>query len=376
MEWFIGEHGTLDQSLPMERKSRRNDYYPSRLIVSSTASTAPSTSRTSTSEDKSTEDTVVVVRGHALKVARHHPPLIPIRDLIALICDMDTTDKGSLNIRNSFFERGFEPRLTHRFIGSDFDTPVLECTKTAIDRLLKFCSNLGSGRLAKKTESFRNSDARTELDQKVLQAAGAAAARPANRRNLATSNPRPGSGTASDNVRRGRRSLSSGSITSSTIPASNHRRGMSEIETGASGRQTGDGGSASTMAASLTSLRSRDAFQGSQSDEAMATTSPLLAAATASPGPDSAGTSRGEETASPSSLRARACSGGDLIGRKVAKQYVMPGTGACWFYGDVINTFTVSNRNTVQLQYFLCCSACRLEFSNPPDGCLAQSDHL
>ncbi len=368
-EWFIGEHGTLDQSLPMERKSRRNDYCPSTLLALSTANAAVATSRTSTSEGESTEDTVVIVRGHALKVARNNPPLVPIRDLIALICDMDTVDKGSMNISNAFFERGFEPRLMHRFSGSEFDTPVFEWTSRAIDGLLEFCSNLGSQRLAKKTESFRNSDTRAELDQKVLQAAGTAATRPAKRKHLGTSNPRPDS----DNVRQDRRSLSSGSFSSSAMPTSNNRRGRSERGAGASSRRTEDSGSASTTAASLTSLRSRGAFQGAHSDEQPATASSLLAAATASPSLDSAGTNWGDETALPSSLRVRASSGNELIGRKVSKQFDMMGT-AMWYNGDVINAFTVSISHSAATACALL--FCLFEFTIPPDGFLAQIDHL
>ena len=348
IEWFIGEHGTLDQSLPMERKSRRNEYHPSRLLASSIAHSAAATSSTGNpSAGQSTEDTVVL-HGHALRVACTNPPLVPIRDLIALICDMDPRDKGSLNTRNSFFDRGFGPQLTHRFAGSQFDTPVFEWSSHAIDGtggLLEFCSNSGSGRLAKKIESFRNSDAWTELEQKVLQAAGAAATHVAEGANLATSKSGPGSGTIDDNTRvasRDRRSLSSSGTGSATMSSSSHHRRSSNVAVGS------DSGSTSNTATFITSPA---AFQAAQSDELTAITSSLFAAASAAPAPASAGANRRDETASPSSPRARACSGGDLIGRKVAKQYHTQGT-VCWYYGDVINTFTVSKSSTVHALLF------------------------
>ena len=60
--------------------------------------------------------------GHSLQVVKCDPPRLAIRDLIALMCDMDASDKGLLHIRSSFFDRGFAPRLACRFDGTPYFT--------------------------------------------------------------------------------------------------------------------------------------------------------------------------------------------------------------------------------------------------------------
>lgn len=345
MEWVVGEHGTLDQSLSIERGSCRDEYQPSRLLTSSAAHACAATSESGLSAGETTAETIAF-QGHVLRVACTNPPLVPIRDLIALMCNMDTTDKGSLSIRNSFFDRGFEPKLMRRFAGSQFDTPVFQWTAEAIDGpggLLEFCSESGSDRLTRKMDNFRNSSAWNELEQKVFQAAGASCA--ADGRDLATSNSRPDSNATVGTARQAsgaQRSLSSDVTGNSVVSGPSRRRVSSENERGASGRRRESSGSSYPTAYSLTSRSSEDAFRAARSDDQTATTASLLAAAAAVtlPASDTC-TSKGED-----SPRARACSGGDLIGRKVAKEFKMQGTD-CWFYGDVINTFNVSAQSSV-----------------------------
>ena len=139
IEWVVGKSGALDASTaePSRAESQREKFIPSALLAPPTAppTAAPVRSRTRRArarpsgtcsqpavrcEQEAAPDAAATIsfEGHSLQVVKCDPPRLAIRDLIALMCDMDASDKGLLHIRSSFFDRGFAPRLACRFDGT------------------------------------------------------------------------------------------------------------------------------------------------------------------------------------------------------------------------------------------------------------------
>jgi hypothetical protein len=427
MEWVVGDQGTLDQNLPMERESQRDKYYPSRLDLSTSpadaAESPASLSATAEGGGGHEEDSVISVNGHSVKIATTNPPLVPIRDLIGLICDLDPTDKGSISLRSLFYKRGFQPQRKHRFACGQFALPVVEWTPESIDGpggLLEWCKNVRSGRFAKKVENFRNSHNWTELEQRILetarssQAQGHSAAEDGSdesnyRSSSSSSSSSSGGGSSSRAAStRNRRSLSRGggsdgtsslmSLSSVSTSSTRVSHDLDATTNTSRGRRrdrvvpvpsaaTASTASESTTAAAAAVAAAAAAVAAEEEiDGQAAAASSLIAAAESPRSGGSVGGSHAEDGSvatvaddhgkgggSPSSPRGGQCagsmsmisgSGSDMIGRKVAKEFVPKGGtngkassasgggSSRWYFGDVINTFMVrTSRAAVLFSY-------------------------
>ena len=425
MEWVVGDQGTLDQNLPMERESQRDKYYPSRLDLSTSpadaAESPASLSATAEGGGGHEEDSVISVNGHSVKIATTNPPLVPIRDLIGLICDLDPTDKGSISLRSLFYKRGFQPQRKHRFACGQFALPVVEWTPESIDGpggLLEWCKNVRSGRFAKKVENFRNSHNWTELEQRILetarssQAQGHSAAEDgSDESNYRSSSSSSSGGSSSSRAAstRNRRSLSRGggsdgtsslmSLSSVSTSSTRVSHDLDATTNTSRGRRrdrvvpvpsaaTASTASESTTAAAAAVAAAAAAVAAEEEiDGQAAAASSLIAAAESPRSGGSVGGSHAEDGSvatvaddhgkgggSPSSPRGGQCagsmsmisgSGSDMIGRKVAKEFVPKGGtngkassasgggSSRWYFGDVINTFMV---RTLRAAVLLLCT--------------------
>ena len=309
MEWVVGDQGSLDHSLPAGQESLRQKYYPTKLLK-------PKGSAGSASRGE------IIVFGHSLKVAPTDPPRVPIRDLVALMCDMDSTDKGRLNIRNAFWERGFDPQITYRFADGRFDTPVVEWT--AIDGaggLLEFCQNFRSGRFSKKIEAFRNSEKWESLERSVYEVAQAAGRQPA----TAAASGRGGDPVFRSDAGSSRRS--SRGAASSNHPASYGTPSLTarDAPNDAPGASLGGGG------------RGRSAAAATGSAAAASAGLPRSGGSVGSVGSVGSGSSPSLGSgSSPSSPRGS--SGDAYVGRKVLRQ----DADGNYYNGVVVNTLVVS----------------------------------
>ena len=271
---------------------------------------------------------------------RTNPPRISIRDLIALMCDMDAADKGALNIRRSFFDKGWEPKVTHRFAGARYETPVVEWSRIdGPEGLLAFCDqNFRSGRFSKVVGGFRGSEKWTKLEALVMEAAAdAKVSRPA-----AAKLSKAGSGGGSVAGGKGSAMASASAILAILNGSSDDLAATSAGAPALSSSSSSTGGGGSTNAVGGGTPRAQDSVGSGEQWEGGSLGSSLSGAA-------SGGSSLGDgphihgSGGSPSPR-----SSSNLIGRAVLKYW--PGHG--WFSGKVVETvFSKGKQRQYKVMY-------------------------